>query len=353
MGRSLALAALAIATAPALAQDLYPGAKAPALNVGEWLKGGLPNGLEPGKAYVVEFWATWCGPCRTSIPHLTRLAKKYAGRVEFVGVSVWEQGKPAAEIAKFVQTMGSEMDYHVVVDKDDWMAKNWMEAAKQNGIPASFLVSDGVIQWIGHPMSLDEPLEQWAAKRIDVEANKAAFLKQVEMDEAEAAERKKVADAIKSATVQYEGGDRMGAMAMLDQLVAEKPAVKLQVASAKLNLFVKHDPAAADAFIASLAAGKSEDWRFLSSYAVGTLRSKDEATIAIGERALAAAMAAAADNDVLVCYYASLYYKQKGDKAEAIKCIDRAIALLPKSEHAENKGLEAAMEKLKNELAGK
>lgn len=45
-----------------------------------------------GKPVIVDFWATWCGPCEESIPVLVELQKKYAGRVHVLGVSVdWDR----------------------------------------------------------------------------------------------------------------------------------------------------------------------------------------------------------------------------------------------------------------------
>jgi tetratricopeptide (TPR) repeat protein len=62
--------------------------------------------------------------------------------------------------------MGEKMDYSVALDtvadngdpSDGAMAKAWMSAAEENGIPTAFVVHDGKIAWIGHPSELDEPL---------------------------------------------------------------------------------------------------------------------------------------------------------------------------------------------------
>src|SRR5687767_8058847 len=56
---------------------LKPGDSAPKLSVDKWVKGEPVKEFEKGKVYVVEFWATWCGPCITSIPHVTKLQAKY------------------------------------------------------------------------------------------------------------------------------------------------------------------------------------------------------------------------------------------------------------------------------------
>jgi thiol-disulfide isomerase/thioredoxin len=146
------------------AGSLAVGSSAPAINVGKWLKGKPIEKLDTQAVYVIEFWATWCPPCRRSIPHLTEIAKKYEGKVEVVGVSVYEhEASEAARLSKvgdFVKSMGEKMDYHVAVDNSQtFMAKEWMEAANQEGIPAAFIVKGGKIVWIGHPMQgLDEEL---------------------------------------------------------------------------------------------------------------------------------------------------------------------------------------------------
>ena len=94
--RALPILALTLACG-AFAQNTKPlptlrvGEPAPKIEVAKWVKGSPTKGFELGKVYVVEFWATWCPPCRTSIPHLTELQKKYGNTVSFNGIGVFQR----------------------------------------------------------------------------------------------------------------------------------------------------------------------------------------------------------------------------------------------------------------------
>jgi thiol-disulfide isomerase/thioredoxin len=154
------------------------GDTAPALAVSSWVKGEKIEKFEPDKTYVVEFWATWCGPCRASIPHLTELAHRFKDKgVAFIGVDVWETD--ISKVKPFLTEMGDKMDYRVALDRvpekgtasDGAMAKTWLSAAEENGIPTAFVVKDGKIAWIGHPMNLDEPLTKITAGDWDPSAH--------------------------------------------------------------------------------------------------------------------------------------------------------------------------------------
>lgn len=60
-----------------------------------------------GQPALLDFWATWCGPCRTSMPALDGLAKEYEGRVRFVAVNA--QNESAGLIRKFRDELGLSM----------------------------------------------------------------------------------------------------------------------------------------------------------------------------------------------------------------------------------------------------
>lgn len=251
---SLAVLAAAISS-PVLAGDLGVGSSAPALKVAKWIKGG-PVNLADGKVHVVEFWATWCGPCKESIPHLTELAHKYKGKVDFVGVSVWEEqnlktNSHLPKVAKFVKDFGAKMDYNVAADGfDGTMAKTWMAAANQNGIPAAFVVDKNQkIVWIGHPMDgLDKVLDKVLAGKYDL-----AAAKQAEADKQRAMKKQMALSNSLNDALQKK--DYRGGVSILDKAMADDPAMEEQLGMAKFSYMLKYDEAAAQAYGEKLSNG--------------------------------------------------------------------------------------------------
>jgi thiol-disulfide isomerase/thioredoxin len=151
---------------------LKVGDAAPAIAVEKWVKGEPVKAFEKGKTYVVEFWATWCPPCRESIPHLTKLQKEYP-KVTFMGIASSEampkEGEPDKRLEAletFVKQQKDKMEYRVAFDGARAMGKPWMDASGQDGIPCAFLVDKaGKIRWIGHPMEMEKPLKELATAR--------------------------------------------------------------------------------------------------------------------------------------------------------------------------------------------
>lgn len=152
------------------------GDPAPALQVAEWVK-GQPVDLAAGKGktvFVIEFWATWCPPCRQSIPHLTELQKKFKDKgVVFAAVT----DEQAPVVKEFVGKMGDKMDYAVAVDKERKTSATYLEAFGVGGIPHAFVVDkEGHIVWQGHPMAdLEVALTQILDGKYDIASAKKRF----------------------------------------------------------------------------------------------------------------------------------------------------------------------------------
>jgi len=173
----------ASAPAAANAATLKVGDAAPALKADEWIKGSGVTSFEAGKVYIVEFWATWCGPCRESIPHMTQLQRKYKNDLVIVGMASSERapaaGQPdkrVANLKEFVTKQGAKMDYHVAYDAGREMSKTWMQPAQQQYIPTAFVVSaEGKIAWINTVGGEDErkQLDKVVAEELG-KAKKAA-----------------------------------------------------------------------------------------------------------------------------------------------------------------------------------
>ncbi len=148
---------------------LKVGDKPPALNASKWVKGKEVTAFEKGKVYVVEFWATWCGPCIVMMPHLSALQKEYADQsVTVIGFTAKDDDNTQAIVEEFVAKNGRNFHYTFAFADDRATYDNWMKAAGQGGIPCTFVVDkEGKIAYIGHPMFLDIVLPKVVAGKWD------------------------------------------------------------------------------------------------------------------------------------------------------------------------------------------
>ena len=172
-----------------LAASLFPpalnaadlGDSAPELKISKWVKGDPAQISDNEKGiYVVEFWATWCPPCRTSIPHLTEIQNRFKDKnVTIIGVTDERENV----VKPFVDNLGSKMDYRVAIDQGA-TAAGYMKAYGVNGIPHAFIVQNKKIIWHGHPMAgLDKTLEEVVSGKYDLAKAKAKMKVETLMDQ--------------------------------------------------------------------------------------------------------------------------------------------------------------------------
>ena len=204
--------------------ELNVGDPAPKLVVEKFVKGAAVAGLEKGRVYVVEFWATWCGPCRACIPHLTALQSKHRD-CTIIGVAVREPDQDA--VAPFVASMGDKIGYRVALDtvpeggppEDGLMFTTWMAAALENGVPRAFVVDrEGKVAWVGHPMRMDQPLAQVIAGSWDLR-DAVARHKQAK------SRQERTGDWFKKLGEARESGNLHRVLAVLDAAMTDVPTL--------------------------------------------------------------------------------------------------------------------------------
>ena len=127
------------------------GEQAPEINAQYWLNApALSLQALRGRIVIVEFWATWCGPCRATIPHLIELYKQTSAKGVVI-VSLTNESR--GEVERFAKQMG--MIYAI------GGGSNSGTAYGVRGIPHAFIVDpSGKVAWEGHPAGgLDAALE--------------------------------------------------------------------------------------------------------------------------------------------------------------------------------------------------
>lgn len=247
-----ALIALLVAVCSGRAAvTLKVGDAAPKLQMAKWVQGEPVKDFEKGKVYVVEFWATWCGPCKESIPHLNELYSKYKDKVVVIGQDCWEQDESL--VAPFVKNMGAKMTYRVALDdkskvEKGAMAVGWMDAAGQNGIPTAFVINkEGKVAWIGHPMEMTEKLwDDILNDKYDMAKAAADYLKVAAAAENEQASRQQMQDlsAKLSAAVKDQKWDEAGSV--VDEIAKLNPEDTITAPLVKMKLLLmqkKYDDA--------------------------------------------------------------------------------------------------------------
>ena len=128
------------------------GETAPGLNIdvlyGEPVK--LADGV--GKhVYIIEFWATWCGPCKFSMPHLSAIQEKYRDQgLVVIGIS----DESEEQVRPYIDGFDGPIRHTIAVDRVRTTVSRYMSGYGQEGIPVAFVIdANGRVVWIGNPAS--------------------------------------------------------------------------------------------------------------------------------------------------------------------------------------------------------
>lgn len=217
------------------AQEVSPplvhiGDSAPPLRLRGWLKGAPVQSFEKGTVYVVEFWATWCGPCKAEMPHLSALAGEYKDKITFIGIDVYEKRTtPLAKIKAFVDSMGDRIDYKVAAEDSNFMTAGWLYASGEQvfGIPRSFVVNaEGRLAWIGHPKDLAKVLPKIVNNTWDLKEASARRISDLHLRELDDSLQYDLAGYIGSLERADNRRKSDSLLSMIDQMVSAQPGLK-------------------------------------------------------------------------------------------------------------------------------
>lgn len=276
---------LCVATGQVGAGELLTvGSKAPRLDIEHWVQDGggrfeHVSQLKQGRVYVIEFWATWCGPCIEAMPHIVGMQKHFERRgVQFVSVSdeplktveafletkykgtvaesdlraeladdrqhnsgdegkVAERGNSTADSADDKAGDDSTSDakltyrditksYCLTTDPDGSTHADYAGAAMQNQIPVAFIVGKtGLIEWIGHPLDMPGPLNAVVNDRW----SRDYFAAQFKPTQVLSYARQELEELLAE-------GDESAVLKRVDELAEEHPGIT--TSQLKLNLLI-------------------------------------------------------------------------------------------------------------------
>lgn len=136
-----------VAAEPTLVEEAMVGRRAPDFML-PTLGGGdfvLSEAVADGTPVVLNFWATWCGPCERELPALQSTAEHYGERVQIVGINL-DQVEPAAGVAEYVDQRG--LTFTIPLDPAQETAQRYNII----GMPMTFFIDgEGTVQqmWPG------------------------------------------------------------------------------------------------------------------------------------------------------------------------------------------------------------
>jgi thiol-disulfide isomerase/thioredoxin len=123
---------------------------------------GLKPLLKPnGKPLLINFWATWCDPCREEFPDLVKISDEFGGRVDFVTVSLDDLADIDTDVPKFLREMNSKMAAYLLHTPDESAAISMVSKDWTGNLPMTVLFdARGILTYQRNGKIFPEPLRE-------------------------------------------------------------------------------------------------------------------------------------------------------------------------------------------------
>src|SRR5262245_51976760 len=322
---------------------LKVGDPAPPLKASKWLQGDEVRAFEPGKVYVVEFWATWCGPCIAFMPSLAELQAEFKDKgLTCVGYTARDPDNTEDKVTAFVKKRGPKLAYTFAYSEDRTSYDAWMIAAGRSAIPCSFVVDKkGRVAYVGNPMYLPVVLPNVVAgKMTAAEVGAAADKVRHEFEDASAALFP----------------DHSVGLKKLKEFEAKCPplANNLIIVRAKLSLLPKVDAgeakAVAEAVMAKAVAQENPGSLLQVAALLRNGPGKDhKELLAVAVKAAAAAVRLTSEKDAGALLDLAESHFAAGEKARAREYARKAVAAAAGEPAAHRQAIEQAAAKIEQQ----
>ncbi|MDA7878848.1 redoxin domain-containing protein [bacterium] len=324
------------------------GSKAPDLDIEFWISdnfGLLPHTtkIEKGNIYVIEFWATWCGPCIAAMPHISELQEKYsADNVQIISVS----DEDLDTVTKFLErpvagdSVGTTYEeltsnYSLTIDPDKSVFKDYFAAAQRTGIPCAFLIGKtGLVEWIGHPQQLDKPLEKVVSGEWDRDAFAVQFKKMEAENKRKAMLSQKLNRAMRGIGEQMRSGNPEKALQLIDDLIddAQFKPMKKQLSMSRMGILISGNLDEAPRELEKFTNQNKNDAGALNSMAWGIYEKHEKRSdvssgiLKQAKKTAEAAVKADPNNGAILDTLAHFIYVVDGNLDKAIEVQQKAVA---------------------------
>ncbi len=104
---------------------------------------GLDELLQPrGKPLLINFWATWCDPCREEFPDLVKLNKEFSGKIDFITISLDDLAEIDRDVPRFLFEMKADMPAYLLKTTEENDAISSVSKDWKGGLPFTILYNE-------------------------------------------------------------------------------------------------------------------------------------------------------------------------------------------------------------------